>query len=153
MPIEIIASSIMSEKQIDERRELLGKQMNNFMTKLVEWSTEKDDVSRFSTFVSWLYNNNLQLLCVIVGRCFGNVIDRIEQKDDTLWTDPVYVSALIKSMAGESEEKYDFSKVFSTETNAVFTQDVHEEFWKRLIMITKLYTALIKIDEKTRKRV
>jgi hypothetical protein len=143
----------MSEKQIDERRELLGKQMNNFMTKLVEWSTEKEDVAKFSAFVAWLYNNNLQLLCVITGRCFGHVLNRIEAKDDTLWSDQSYLSSVIKTISGESEEKIDFSKVFSTEANATFTPEIHEEFWKRVNMIAKLYSALIKIDEKTKNRI
>ncbi len=138
----------MSTKKIDERRELLGKQMNQFIMKLAEWSTssDKEEVLRFSTFISVLYNNNLKLLCTITGKCFGHVIERINNKDTTIWGDEAYIRGVISAITGDSSEKFDLGKVFSQESMAEFPPAIHEEFWKRLSMIVKVYTMLKEVD-------
>lgn len=135
-------------KAIDARRAIICEQMLNFSNKLVEWSgSQKNEAARFATLVSTLNNNNKKLLTKIVGIFVSPVADKIDNQDDSFFTDPRYQNLLTKEICGESSENFDFSSVFKNLEDDHWTDDVHDEFWKRVKYLLKVYLSLVQIDQ------
>lgn len=134
-------------KAVDTRRGIICEQMLNFTNKLVEWSgSQKAEAARFATLVSTLNNTNKKLLTKIVGIFVSPVADKIEKNDNTFFTDPRYQNLLTKEICGESSENFDFAAVFKNLEGDVWSDEVYEEFWKRVKYLLKVYMSLVQID-------
>jgi len=134
--------------KIDARRELLATQMVNIANKLVEWASPsgKKESARFAMYIALLQQKNLKLLCTIAGKSFTPIESRIIAKDSTVWFDTNYTAFVANQIFGNTDETFSFASVFTSENNNDWPVEIHEEFWKRINMILKIYKSLTEID-------
>lgn len=136
-------------KKIDTIREAIGKNMVDLGNKLVEWGSNsvKDDAARFASAIKTLYDNNRKLLTRIAGVITDSAYDRIERRDETIWYDKKYMMYINREICDvDSKSDFDFVNIFGTESQNEWGPEIHEDFWKRVFLIAKLYRKLLEYD-------
>ena len=139
----------MNIQKIDQRREAIGKQWCDFVKKLQEWSVSaSEDAAKFVELTTFLYKNNLKMLCTLVGKCLSPIEAQINAKDNTIFTNKIYTAFLNSEIlkTGNANNSFDFSLLFNAEEKNQWTPEIHEQFWKRLQLIVKFYKLLVEID-------